>query len=474
MAHLYTWEEAAELDIASVQGLYRSYVNETQVKLAGLFGFGRDLAVSAEGMYITTASGRRLLDFTGGFGVLTHGHNHPRILAARSRFQQEQRMEVHKTFLSPYVAALSHNIAQLLPEDLNVSYFCNSGSEAVEGAVKLAYKYHGGKRRYILHSDISFHGRLLGAGSLTTSTEVNFQFPRIPHVATFEYDNIASVRERVGEIRAQDGEPDIYAIIVEPFSASTLRGCSPAFLLELRELCTREGIVLILDEVYTGWGITGHLFSFMESGAVPDIVAMSKALGGGKASISGYTARDRLFRSAYDNRRYATLHSTTYNGFGEECATAIEAVNIAIEDDYPGRASRIHDRLYHGLRGLRERYPGFIREVRGRGALLGVVFQNDLNPWLRTAMSVIPAPLFRDPHLVPKLVASSVVSELYDTHGILAFFRSTEEVPLVVSPSLIVTDEEIDRFLDALDRTLALGKRALITRFLRGRFFARV
>lgn len=472
MARLYTWKECADFDPRTVQQLYRTYVSESQVKLLGLFGFGRDVAVSAEGLYITTAKGRRILDFTGGFGVLNHGHNHPRLLAARIAFQQQQRMEVHKNFLSQYVAGLSHNIAQLLPEDLNISYLCNSGSEAVEGAVKLAYKYHEGRRKYILRSDIAFHGKLLGSGTLTSSPELHFHFPQVPHVATFEYDNMDSVKALVGELRKADGESDVYAIILEPFSASTLRACSDSFLVQLRRLCTEEGILLIFDEVYTSWAKAGELFYFMKSGAVPDVVAMSKSFGGGKSSISCYTAREPLFRKAYDNPDDVTLYSTTYNGFGEECATAIEALNIIVEDDYVGRSRRIHQRLRQGLSALHDTYPDIITEVRGSGALHGVLLNPDLNPALRAAMSLIPSKVFRDKQFVAKLVAASIVSELYDTHGILTFFRSEHEVPLIISPSLIVTDAEIDRFLDALGKTLAVGKFNLVAKFARSRVFS--
>ena len=240
--NLYTWQECAEFDIEKIQQLYREYVSKSQVDLIGSFGFGRIAAVRAEGMYIYTSDGRRILDFTGGIGVLNHGHNHPRILAARIEYQKQKKMEVHKNFLSQYIAGLSRNIGKLLPEDLDISYFCNSGAEAVEGAVKLAYKYHDGTRKHVLHADISFHGKLLGAAGLTGSPELDYDFPTIPNVEPFEYNNIDSVKDIVSEIRRPDGKSDIYAIILEPLNASTLRECSAEFLKELREKCDSEGI----------------------------------------------------------------------------------------------------------------------------------------------------------------------------------------------------------------------------------------
>ena len=467
MTRLYTWQECAELDATTTRELYRQYVNGSQVDLLGLFEFGRDVAVSAEGMYIATASGRRVLDFTGGFGVLSHGHNHPGILAARAEFQRQARMEVHKNFVSQYVAGLSHNIARLLPEDLDVSYFCNSGAEAVEGAMKLAYKFHEGRRRYVLHSDISFHGNLLGAGSITASPERQFPFPGIPNVVSFPYDSIEGVRREVEKLRRDDGESDVYAVVLEPFSASSMVACSDDFLVDLRRLCSDEGIVLVFDEVYTGWAKAGPLFYFMKSGVVPDVVAMSKALGGGKSSISCYTAREHVFRAAYDNVSDLTLHSTTYNGFGEECVTAIEAINIVVDDDYVGRSDRIGSRIGRGLAEIADRYPDMVDEVRGDGALYGLVLNAETSPVVRAAANVAPGAIFHDAKFFDKLVTSAVVAELYRSHDVLTFFRSNREIILVVSPALIATDDELDYFLDALDKTLAVGKLNLVARFAR-------
>src|SRR5262249_13009468 len=161
----------------------------------------------------------------GGGGVLNHGHNHPRILAARARFAQQQRVEVHKTYFSPYLAALGHNLAAVLPGDLNMSFLPNSGAEAVEGAIKLAYKYHGGKRHTVLRADISFHGKLLGSGGLTAGAQNHFAFPTIPGIDTFTYNDLDSVAALIAKHRG-----DVYALLIEPLSASTIRWCSEEFL----------------------------------------------------------------------------------------------------------------------------------------------------------------------------------------------------------------------------------------------------
>ncbi|NUP41854.1 MAG: aspartate aminotransferase family protein [Streptomyces sp.] len=469
MPELLTLDQAERLGIDQVHDLYGRYVSRSQVSLIGSFGFGRDLVDSAEGAWIRLRDGRRILDFTGGVGVLNHGHNHPRILRARDRFRESLRMEVHKNYLSPYVAALGHNLAALLPGDLNVSYFPNSGAEAVEGAVKLAYKYHGGRRGTVLHTDIAFHGKLLGAGSLTASPEIHFAYPRLPGTDSFAYGDAESFLLALERHTDSQGRSDVYAVVLEPFSASSLRECSAEFLHEVRRLCTERDIVLVFDEVYTGWGKTGELFHFMHHpGLVPDVVTTSKSFGGGKSSISGYIAREPVFRKAYDNLRDATLHSTTYYGFGEETATALEAVSVAVEEDFPGRARKLGEILGPGLADLAARYPKLVAGTAGRGALHGLYLRP--GPTLPTAVrGLVPHQLAKDPQAFAKVLTGAVIAALYRDHGVLTFFGSNQHIALIASPPLVAGEEEAQLFLAALDSVLGRGVPRLLADFVRER-----
>lgn len=466
MGKLIGLEECEQLTMREVHDLYRRHVSKSQVSLMTTFGFGRELVDRAEGAWVHMRDGSRVLDLSGGVGVLNHGHNHPRILAARARFAQQRRMEVHKAFFSPYLAALSHNVAELLPGDLAISYFPNSGAEANEGAIKMAYKYHDGTRKTILRADISFHGKTLGAGSLTGSAENHFQFPGLPNAVIHKYGDVAAVRAAVEATRQPDGSCDVYALLVEPFSASSMRSWSEAALRELRQLCTDEDIVLIFDEIYTGWGKTGSLFYFMRyDGLLPDILTYSKSLGGGKASISGYTARERLFRKAYDRLADVILHSTTYYGFGEETATAIEAVNVVVEDDFPARARQVEAILGPGLERIRKNHPDTVDRVAGVGSLYGM-FLNKGPKLLELAGKLVPG-FTNDPQFGTKLITLSVIAHLYREHKIMTYYSPNAENPLMVAPTLMVEPADLEHFLEALDATLALGLRRLLTGFVR-------
>lgn len=464
---LYRVEDCDRLDIAEVHGLVRQYVNAARVDLLATFEFGNELVDWAEGAWIHTKTGKSILDFTGGIGVLNHGHNHPRILKVRTEYQQKKRMEVHRNYFSQYLAALSHNVAALLPGDLEYCFFPNSGSEAVDGALKTAYKYHDMKRTAILHSDVSFHGKLFASHSVTHSPENHYPYPKLPGMRMFAYDDIASVRRIVDETRDAKGISTVAGIICEPFNVSNMRPASDTFLRALRQLCTEEDIVLIFDEVYSGWCKTGPLFNFMRvEGLIPDVLCMAKSFGGGKASISGLVTRRPVFQKSFENPVSSNLQTTTYYGFGEETVTAIEALNIIVDDDYPAKSHHIGKRLGAGLARLHEKYPGAITGVRGSGALHGVFF-NAGPSFLNNLISLIPNELYQDPRFMQKLVTAAVVSELYSRRDILTFTSLGLDVHLIVSPSLVVSDREIDLFLEGLDDVLSSGLPSLVLSFVK-------
>jgi putrescine aminotransferase len=248
-----------------------------------------------------------------------------------------------------------------------------------------------------------------------------------------------------------------------------MRRWSEPDLYALQALCREKDIVLIFDEIYTGWGKTGSLFYFLRyPGLVPDILTTSKSFGGGKSSISAYVARERVYRKAYDNLTDSLLQSTstTYYGFGEETATAIEAVNIAVEDDYPKRARDIERVLGPGLERIRKEHGQIVADVRGAGALFGV-FLDGGPKILDLAAKLAPGGFARDPHFRIKLITCSVIDALYRDHGIYSYYTLNGDNPLVAAPPLVVTRDEVEYFLASLDATLAKGLPRLLTRFVR-------
>lgn len=462
--------EIDNLTVKDIKNLYADHVSSSQVKLLSSFEFGNDIAETSKGIFIYTKKGKKIYDFTGGFGVLNHGHNHDRIINARIDFQKKNKVEVHKNYLCPYLAALSHNISKILPGDLNVSYLPNSGAEANEGSIKLAYKYHNGSRKYLLHSNISFHGKLLGTGSISSSPEVKFKFPGLTNTDEFNWNDIDSLKNIINKYTDKNGNSDVFAIIIEPFSASSLLECSEKFLRELRSICSKNKIILIFDEIYTGWGKTGEFFYFMNhKGLVPDILTTSKSFGGGKSSISCFTTTKEIFEKSYGTLTDSTIHSTTYNAFGEESVTALESINIAVEENYPQKAKFIGEKIYKKLEMLKNKYPKYIREIRGKGCLQGILFNSGPN-LIKNIVSLIPSSITKDNRFIDKLIISSIIDTLYREHNILTSLGQNKEICLWISPPIIVNEEEIDYFFSSLDKVLEKGLMNIISGFIKNKF----
>jgi putrescine aminotransferase len=470
MGKLISFDEVSHFSIEEVWNLYRNHINPYQVELLTAFGAGRELVSHSVGSHIFLKSGRKILDLTGGIGVLNHGHNHPRVLRARKEFSERRLMEVHKNFFSPFTAALAHNVAQLLPGDLEVSYFPNSGAEAVEGSLKMAYKARGDStKKKILHADISFHGKLWAPGEITGSVENHFRFPTSLETRKFRYNDITDLRKAVSESITKDGTSDVFALVLEPMNASSMTIATPDFLNECRRLALEHDIVLIFDEVYTGWGKTGHLFNFMRvDGLVPDILCYAKSFGGGKASISGFTATKSLALAAYGSLRDSTLHSTTYFGFGEEAATALEAINIIVDEDLVERSAEIGKLFQDHLRPVMGRLGGKF-SLEGSGALWGITPSKTFTAELVQLAGDLSKLSGGDKRFGSKVIGGALVSALYDHHGILTYIGFNVTNPLIVSFPLVTDDADVIHAAQALENVLERAPLKLILDFVRQR-----
>ena len=464
---LISSKKAIKLTIEDTKKLYKEYINPGQVNQIGKFSFGQDLPNSSEGINIHMNSGKIVKDFTGGIGVLNHGHNHPRILKVRKKFNKNNKTEIYKTFFSPYLAALSYNLAQIFNNKLKYSYMCNSGAESVEGALKMCYKYFKGTRNSVLSTNISFHGKLFLSGGITNSPEVSFKWPSPSKNISFKYNEINDFKEKITQ-----NKDSLYAVIIEPFNASSIEMFDNDTLIQIRKITEEYSIPLIFDEVYTGWFKTGFPFNFMRvPDLYPDIVTMSKSFGGGKASIACFIAQDWVFKGAYGKLKDSILHSTTFNGFGEETITAIESVNICFEEDYANKSKMIHSKILDNLTNLKNKYPKIIKEYNGSGALWGIIFdKNSLSFAVRKSIQSIKIGIFSDKNFLNKLIVSSIIEEMYKNHNYLLYFGSNYRIPLKISTPINIDLSEIDLFFVSLDKVLSSGINTLILKFSKNVF----
>tara|TARA_B100001123_G_C15308044_1_gene1023384 strand:+ start:1006 stop:2436 length:1431 start_codon:yes stop_codon:yes gene_type:complete len=454
---LYTVQDADNLSVKEVVELYKNYINPNQSQIFSNLPYGKDLFKSAEGVHIYTNSGKKILDFTGGLGVLGLGHNHSRILEARIKFQQQNKMEVHKILFSNYMAALSKNMATLLPGKLNKSFFLNSGAEAVEAAIKVCFKSYNSNKKNILFSNKSYHGKLIGSGSISGSYLKNNQFPLMKNCVSFNFNDPIDLEEKILKCQKDGG---IYAVIVEPYSASLLESCSQEFIDKLFSLKKQKDFRIIYDEVFTGFFKSKKMFYFenFKNEYVPDVICLSKTLGGGKSSISCLVVDDLVYNKAYSKLSDTFLHTTTYNGFAEESLTALEALNIISEDDFKNKVQNLCDLIKIKLEEIKTKHKDKIEEIKGTGLLNGIIFKSIYGN-LAKIIEAFPLKIIKDKaFFLKKLTATAISCELYEKHNILtAVNDSVNSNHLCVSPSLVIAEEDVNHFFTSLDSVLKNG-----------------
>ncbi|MFO1475775.1 MAG: aspartate aminotransferase family protein [Verrucomicrobiota bacterium] len=340
----------------------------------------------ARGVHVWDAEGRRYLDLTAAFGVAAAGHSNRLVAAAASRQADRLLHAMGDVHPHPLKAALARELSRItfeswtrgLRQRLHAkTIFCNSGFEAVEAGLKTALLATGRKGLIAFHG--AYHG--LGYGTLNVTAREHFRGPFRPQLREFaEFHPFPVASATPAELRRLEQRlasslrtGRIGAVLVEPVQARGGIRIPPAdFLPRLRRLCTRHGALLILDEIYTGFGRTGRWFACEHSGTVPDLVCLGKALTGG-FPLSACVGRSDLMDAAWPASTGEAIHTSTYLGHPVGCAMALAQISEIRKHRLCQRSARLGDELIAALRRLRT--PGFQLEARGLGLMAGLEFR---------------------------------------------------------------------------------------------------
>jgi 4-aminobutyrate aminotransferase len=361
------------------------------------------VAERGEGAYLYTTDGRKLLDFTCGIGVTNTGHAHPRVVQA---IQEQAAKLLHGQANIVYhqpMIQLVDELLKIVPEKLNSFFFSNSGAEILEGAVKLAK--HATKRTNIIVFEGSFHGRTHLTMSLTTSKtvyRVGYQ-PLVSGIFVTPYPygyKLGMSDEEATDyclnrlkflLKSQTAPEETAAIVIEPVLGEGGYVVPPVrFMQELRELCDHYGILLVADEVQSGFGRTGKWFAVEHFGIVPDILTMAKGIASG-LPLSGLAASPDLM-----SKWTPGTHGGTYGGNAVACAAAVATIQAMREEHMIENAARMGEVLVAGLRKIQEEHPE-IGDVRGAGLMVATEFTDPKQqPWTDRAKGVTKAALNHD------------------------------------------------------------------------------
>ena len=358
-------EEAVERLSDDIIEKYRNYVNPGLATVHAFSGFAVP-ETHAQGCYIWDAAGRKFLDCVGGYGAFSLGHLHPKVVEAVKKQLDKEALKSHY-LLSSELAEACELLASVLPGDIRYSFLCNSGTEAVEGALKAA-RVHTGRPEFIGAVN-GFHGKSFGSLSVSGREVYKKPFyPLLPETKHVPFGDAGALANAISDRTA--------AVILEVIQGEGGVILAPdEYFPNVREICDGAGALLILDEVRTAFGRTGKMFASEHYGIVPDIVTMAKALGGGVMPVGAFSSTEDIWNSLFGANPY--LHSTTFGGNPLACAAVIAAINTTIEEGLVERSARLGADLLTGLRSLHAKHPDMIKEVRGKGLLAGIEFAED-------------------------------------------------------------------------------------------------
>ncbi|MEW6681429.1 MAG: aminotransferase class III-fold pyridoxal phosphate-dependent enzyme [Nitrospirota bacterium] len=371
----------------------------------------------ASGLHVEDVDGHVYLDFTSGLGTSLLGHCHPDVVRA---ITDQANSLIHMSgtdFYYPSQIRLAEELARRCPGDEPKQvFFSNSGAEAIEAAIKLARYFT--KRQHLIAFYGAFHGRTLGALSLSASKTVHRRGfgPLVPGVFHAPYGDVDFIeRELFGHVVSPD---EVAAVVVEPIQGEGGYVIPPeGFLRRLRDLCIRQGIVLILDEIQCGMGRTGKFLACEHDGIVPDIVAMSKGIAAGMP-LGATIAPTRLMTWP------PGAHANTFGGHPISCETALVALRHLFDGGLIQRAAQAGERLINALKRSADRSP-LIGEIRGKGLMVGVEIVKDRG-------SRSPAPEARN----------RIIQRCFEK-GLLLVGAGKHVVRFI--PALVVADQQIDQ-----------------------------
>jgi putrescine aminotransferase len=390
---------------------YEQYINPSSTRLFRFMGLS-SVEAHADGWTITDSEGKEFIDCLGGFGMFAVGHKHPKVVEAVERELHNMPMCGKVLFNEP-AALLAEKLAEITPGALRYNFFCNSGTEAVEGCLKVARLATGRKKFVAAHN--AFHGKTFG--SLTATGRDMYRDPFKPLLEGFvhvPYNDAAALEAAVDE--------DTAAIILEPVQGEGgINVPVDGYMKQAEEIAHKKGALLIADEVQTGIGRTGTWFGVEHDGAKPDLMAVAKALGGGIMPIGSVIGTEEAWKGLIEA---PFLHTSTFGGGQMACAAGIATLQVIEEENLLQRSAETGAYFKEGIDAIAKDFPQVIKEVRGRGMMIGM-------------------------DLTKEGAGGMLMALMIDRHIIVAYTLNNPKV-IRIEPPLIMPKSVVDHVLEVL------------------------
>ena len=417
--------------------LHERHLNSTLVRVQRIIGFDHVYA-RAQGAYLYDLDERDYLDFLSGYSVFNIGRNHPAVQSALRDLLELDLPNMVQMDCSLLSGLLAEALLKKTPPHLDAVFFCNSGAESVEGAIKFARAATG--RTGLVSLEKAFHGLSNGALSVMGDESFREGFGALLENCT---------RIKMGDLAALEtllAKRDVAALLIEPVQGKGVYFPAGDFYQQAQRLCRAHGTLLICDEVQTGLGRTGRWWGFEHWGLEPDIITVAKSLSGGYVPVAAVITRRAIYQKTFSRLDRCVVHSSTFGRNNLAMAAGLATLQVLDDENLVERARTQGAELMRRLDALKEKHS-LIKEVRGLGLMIAIEFHEPRELALKMGWKLL--------HKVEhELFAQMLVTSLFQKHRILTQIAGHAMDVLKILPPLIIGEREIDRFVTALDAVL--------------------
>ena len=445
------WPDVAdllELRAGEALELNQRYLNPQLGRVVKTLGFDRDW-VAGRGAHLIDRDGVEYLDLLAGYGVFSLGRNHPEVKRQLQGVLELDLPSLPQMGVSTLAGVLAESLVARAPDSIDAVLLTSSGTESVEGALKLARAATG--RNRIVYCDRGFHGLTMGSLSVNGNEEFRERFGALlPGCVPVPFGDVAALATELTR-------GDVAAFIVEPIQGKGVYSAPDGYLAEVQQLCRRHGALLIADEVQTGLGRSGRFLALEHWGIQPDLITLSKALSGGYVPIGAVLASRRVYQGTFDSMERSVVHGSTFGNGEFAAAAALATLSVLDREQLTDRADRMGKLLMELTLPFVERFE-IVREVRGRGLIWAI----ELGPPAgRTGRRLWEAIERRQPGMFAQLVTVPLFRE----HHILTQVAGHRMNVIKALPPLVISDAELHRFARALEEVLAGAERHLFRNY---------
>ena len=420
--------------------LHTDHINPTFVKMLKTIGFDRNYT-SGEGCYLWDGAGTKYLDLLTGWGVFMLGRNHPKVRQVLRQVLDAQSPNLVRMDCSILSGLAAEALVRHTPDGLDRVFFCNSGTETVETAIKFSRCATG--RQKIIYCEHAFHGLTTGSLAINGAEFFRERFgDLLPHTEAVPFNDLVSLEKALAK-------QDAAAFILEPIQGKSCELVADGYLAEAQRLCRKAGTLLVVDEVQSGMGRTGEWFCFQHWPEVePDIICVAKGLSGGFVPVGAVITRPRIMDAVFNSMERCVVHSNTFGQNDLAMAAALASIQVIEEDKLVENADELGRYTMARLAEIGKTCP-FVTEVRGKGLMFGIDFARPENSLkLRLAWDMLHKLNFG-------VFGQMIIIPLLKKHHILTQVAGYHTEVIKFLPPLVATKQDMDWFLQAMQEVLA-------------------